>query len=380
MRPSSSVLNYLNRVLEHCVDPQRGFSRAVFLLGFLTLIFLVQSGVAQNPPSASTPRPPGAGSAQTAPQSQNPPQQPPPSQQLSTTVPEATKLMVDFQNTLTGAASNYQSFLEKQEERHQKFLEWIYGLTSGFVAIGTAVVIFFNFKSRKDIKEIVDERINVQTDDEVRKAKKEAAEQMGEFKKILDGQIASAALKVTEFDNSIGEIKRFQEELKVNHERNIKIVVTLSRAWSVLVLPKPADDAKSEIQRIAERCRSVLEKFEEITEWLPTNRHIAILYGRLYIRLGDFNGAILVLDQALAKRDQANLDKDKDEDTAALLYNKACYINLKANLENDPSEKENLRILAWQAIQKSLLLRPKNLKEAINDSDFTGLTGGTRQW
>jgi hypothetical protein len=73
------------------------------------------------------------------------------------------KQLLDFQRTLSQSAKDHQDFLQAQEEQHQQFLEWCYRFTVGFfsgcvVLIGI-ILTGLHFKTRGDIKRMVDDRM-----------------------------------------------------------------------------------------------------------------------------------------------------------------------------------------------------------------------------
>jgi hypothetical protein len=363
-----------------------------FYLITLTIVLISQSCVAEGTALNVASPAPATISAPVTPstaQNQNPPQPQPAVQQPALPVLESTKLLLDFQKTLTDAAKNHQEFLEKKVEGHQKLLEGYYAITAGLlaiiVAIGTGIVAFFHFKSRKDIQELVNARIAATADAEILKVTNLVAEMKQTATTELEsfrGLLTPVQKEVANVRITLTEIATLQETLKVNLDRNTKIVTTLSQTWSVLSLPEPPKEDSKEIERIIARRRDVLEELNKIAEWLPTNRHVAIFQGRLHVCLGDLDNAIKVLDTVLERRE---LDKElrKDADQADLLYNKACYINRKANLEKDKGNttaEEVLRQHSWKVITESIKLKIANLQEAINDRDLNGLANPSRRW
>lgn len=98
-------------------------------------------------------------------------------------------------------------------------------------------------------------------------------------------------------------------------------------------------------------------------------RTVAILLGRLYRELGDLDGAIAQLDKSLLLRRERQIPAGIDD--ADLLFNKACYLNLKSRQMQSPEESKRLRGSALATLKLSIALKRENAVDATTDSDLT---------
>jgi len=323
------------------------------------------------PPSAA------AGPAQSP--LQIPMPQPPPGQQPMPVL-ESTKLLVDFQKTLTEAAKNHQDFLEKQVETHEKLLEWCYVLSSGIlciiVAFGTGAVTFFHFNSKREIEKVVAKRVAEQVDQDISKAQAAVQAQIRAMKLDAEKEVEEFRSLLREKEKAIQtKVADLATTFKGDIDSIVHLVGVLAHACAVLA-QAPSGNPK-ENERTDQERRQVLRSLEAMGEWAPTNRIIGIFRGRLHVQLGDHDAAIKALDEVLTKRNQ--LGKNSPEDDSALLYNKACYLNNKANnAKGEASEK--LHAEAWETLKAAIRLWPQNLAEAQQDPDLEDVTGPTRKW
>lgn len=96
----------------------------------------------------------------------------------------------------------------------------------------------------------------------------------------------------------------------------------------------------------------------------PTVRNVGLILGRLYRWSNDLRRAIDVLTQVINARRAAGIADN--EDTAAILYNRACYHALISDRANGEDHKAQ----AFADLRQSVLLDPKNEAEAKQDADF----------
>jgi hypothetical protein len=125
---------------------------------------------------------------------------------------------------------------------------------------------------------------------------------------------------------------------------------------------------KSEIEHAKQGLIELLDK-------VPKARRAAIYLARIrHEKDKDFDGAIAALSDFLEK----NEDTDTPTvDIADVLYNKACYLALKAahlQTEGAASEAiEDLRKEAVLALERSISLLPANADDAAGDQDLSSL-------
>ena len=106
----------------------------------------------------------------------------------------------------------------------------------------------------------------------------------------------------------------------------------------------------------------------------PGDRQIGILRGRVFQKWKGYESAVDSITEVLRQRDNAG--KPKDQDYAALLFNRACYRNRNAeDLEKagKQTEAENLRAEAYKDVKESCHWDPANTEESKSDKDLTTL-------
>jgi len=171
------------------------------------------------------------------------------------------------------------------------------------------------------------------------------------------------AMRSAQRANNLDELERKVESGDINNTSLQDALDVLRFALSHFEQPQKTFEP-STIRLAIERSKKCLELF-------PTHRTLAILVGRLHRELNDYDSAIRVLEQFLenAKR----VGSVPELDISAILYNLACYKNLKANQMENREESESLRQDAWEALKKSCRIDPLNRDEAKEDDDFKSL-------
>lgn len=168
------------------------------------------------------------------------------------------------------------------------------------------------------------------------------------------------------------KMRKQLEEQAEKHGKLIEAVTTLTAA-----LREP-DEPAGHFQSVAQEA---MKKAEAATQLFPTDRQLGILTGRLLRRLEGYDAAISILSQFISgfKRE----GKANSADFAALLYNRACYKNRKAEEAQIRGEAdvEKIRSEAWEDLKNSCALDLTNKEEAQNDPDLQTLpNGSTRTW
>lgn len=124
-------------------------------------------------------------------------------------------------------------------------------------------------------------------------------------------------------------------------------------------------------KRIDELLREAVLKLEAVRKWCSSDRQVGMLLGRLLRHQGKVDDAIRVLSEVVDARKREGLIDD--DDMADLLYNRACYWNLRARAPAHTEEQQTLRAEAWADLKESCSLSPSNLDEATADEDLTDL-------
>ncbi len=122
---------------------------------------------------------------------------------------------------------------------------------------------------------------------------------------------------------------------------------------------------KAEIQGALERVRASLNDY-------PTDRTAGIIAARLLRNLRRLPEAIVQLTTVLDTRNKSGIQENSD--TAALLFNRACYRNILADtLGEVPDQQVALKTLAEQDLLNCGKLVPDDLIAALTDDDLTSL-------
>lgn len=98
-------------------------------------------------------------------------------------------------------------------------------------------------------------------------------------------------------------------------------------------------------------------------------RTVAILLGRLYRVLGDYDGAIAHLKDCLKLRRDRGIPENEDD--ADILYNVACYLNLSARKEEDAAKAKGTRQEALEVLKQSIQISQRNAGDSLYDKDLT---------
>jgi len=124
--------------------------------------------------------------------------------------------------------------------------------------------------------------------------------------------------------------------------------------------------------------RLAMQRSKECQKLFPVHRTLGIYMGRLAVAMGSLDQAIDILQQFIAAWETSG--EKLDRDYAALLYNLACYKNLRAEAlarENKNAEAEELRNRVWADLKRSILYDAENKTEAGTDSDLASLFNNT---
>lgn len=120
--------------------------------------------------------------------------------------------------------------------------------------------------------------------------------------------------------------------------------------------------------------KDAIKNLVSFREQFPTHRKLAIILGRLYKKLEEFDDAINVLTVFLRNKEKKN---EIDIDYAAALYNRACYNTLAyaeaAKIKRPSVSHYQLKTNALEDLRKTVGLNPDHKKDAAEDKDFDSI-------
>lgn len=184
-----------------------------------------------------------------------------------------------------------------------------------------------------------------------------------------EGQVHKAQALVATLEQEIKDINERQDALeRKKNEEYIKIAALL--AYGFYTSHKDINPASR---------RDALNQLKRVLPKIPYSRRVGILVGRLHAFFGEYKEAIEVLNGVMRQRDE--LKYTPDEDYAALLYNCACYLNLRANKATTPEELTMVagwREESWTKLKLSVSFDEENYDQATKESDFDSLWDAAR--
>ncbi|GAA5128156.1 hypothetical protein GCM10023212_34290 [Luteolibacter yonseiensis] len=222
--------------------------------------------------------------------------------------------------------------------------------------LGGVIFGLLNWKNSKEIRDQVNARFGDQVD-------KIVADKITKF----DGDLNSYRVKLEDAFRQLTELKTAKEEITGQlaglTERCADMAYIL--AYSFSALENDPNDPGWQNAR-----RDCIVQLNELRCDLPHWRRVGILLGRLHKSFDDHESAVKVLTEVIDARNQRRLPPD--EDHAALLFNRACYRNMQADIV-DKAQSDKLKKEAWEDLKHAILLNPNDLQEASDDSDLETL-------
>lgn len=179
--------------------------------------------------------------------------------------------------------------------------------------------------------------------------------------------------------------KRVDEQLEAMRKETLRQLDALvdcasvvGHATVVLGALEEASTPEEKVQSAQENCPQIAMRLEALHRTMPTSRTLAIFVGRVTRAMGNLKKAIALLDETIEAREADGLGNSVDQ--AAVLYNKACYLNLLA-AQVEQNEQEKLRQQAWEVLRECVKRSESDLREAQEDPDFDGITSPpARDW
>jgi hypothetical protein len=279
------------------------------------------------------------------------------------------KQMVDFEKTLTENARAESASLSDQADKHRSLLEFYYRVTLGFLALCASVLAFIFAKNIVEAKDIINTAVE------------------SEIKRLVRSSVNTS---IAQFKDELEKIKldgaNAVKKIEYTHDRRVIIWISSIIARAYIVLDHepirnpdstdPVNLERREDKRLDEERLDVISDLNEIqTKWKEeTNRTIAIVLGRLYKLAHQFAKASAELEKVLNKMNSA--DQDYIRDSADLLFNQACYLNLQADeneIMQDEIKREELKDAAWKLLKRSVESRKANKELAKTDLDLKSL-------
>ena len=303
---------------------------------------------------------------------------PPPAQGLAqqpVPILDLEKQLIDFQNSLYKAAQDHEAAIRLQESDFQNNLENCYRIVTIILAVVLGIFAFFNIKSNRDVKRTVKQRIIEASERELELAMTDVKDEAEKLKTTAYAAIKKINIHIKDVE---GRVSNLKEQFKIDNRSIILLSSILARAHAILNRHESKD--QKEIAEDQQERRDVICLLKDIQKWAPTNRVIVVIIGRLYKQLDDLDSAIKELHEVIVLRIDSEETTDPIDDSD-LLFNKACYMNLRASKQATPDLVEKHRKLAWSTLEKSIKIHSDNLRFAKADSDFHDLIcPGLRHW
>lgn len=160
--------------------------------------------------------------------------------------------------------------------------------------------------------------------------------------------------------NRLWELEEKVQELQPEAE------VAIALAYAMAIMSHKHDDDPA----AGKPREKAVQYLERARKRVPGSREVGILLGRVLRRQKQLDRAIQVLTEVIGARAAAG--QGSDPDTAALLYNRACYHNLAARSAIG-AEQEQLRKRARDDLRRALELSPEERAGAAKDDDLKEL-------
>lgn len=171
---------------------------------------------------------------------------------------------------------------------------------------------------------------------------------------------------------------KLRKELAEEEEKRNKLAEAITALTAALSESPTVDQRTARFQPMANEAK---KKASIARQHFPTSRQLAILLGRLTVQLEGYDSAAALLSRFIA--DFKREAQTSTPDFAALLFNRACYKNRKAEQEEakNAADAERLRGEAWEDLKTSCQIDPPNKDEAKNDPDLASLPNAKeRRW
>jgi hypothetical protein len=114
-----------------------------------------------------------------------------------------------------------------------------------------------------------------------------------------------------------------------------------------------------------------LNRLVDARKEAPDHRSAAIVLANLYQLKGDLPKSVETVTDTL--RAMKERKTENDDDVAALLYNRTCYLAGLLEQTHDPAERTQLEQRVYDDLARSFELDPKNAEEAEHDPDLEGV-------
>jgi tetratricopeptide (TPR) repeat protein len=260
---------------------------------------------------------------------------------------------VEYQRVLMEQSKSYQEFLRTETDRHETYLEKLFQKVEWLVGIALsallAITTWLGWNTQRDVKRQFERQFGSKVDSII-----------GERLKGVRNEMKNAAFK---HNSAVEDLKSYT---KRELDDVAEFASIMAHASYVIHLPPPKDEDEKTLQ---EKMRvETAERLEPIQQKVPAHRTSAIFLGLLFREMKELKKAIAVLEKTIAAREQRGMDNNRDH--AAVLYNKACYLNVLARKASNARESERLREEAWRDLSKCVQLSPADLEEAKLDEDL----------
>jgi hypothetical protein len=186
---------------------------------------------------------------------------------------------------------------------------------------------------------------------------------------IIAGYIGFQVLKRLA-DRLDKQLEQMEQRVGEKIERETTIVTEFTEAINIagIVLLKKREDRTADPAR-----REALDRLNSALKDYPHNRQLCIYVGRLMRALGETEMAVKFLGERIEARRLHRIPEGQD--TADLLYNRACYLNELRRGEKNAERKEALKKQALADLEASVKIFPENREAAQHDVDLADLIG-----
>lgn len=291
-------------------------------------------------------------------------------QQVAPGIPvlDSTRLLIDFQKSLSDEAKQHEDFLEKLTDRHQALIERYYLITTSVIAglatIFTGLVSFFGFKTFKQIDSVVTKRITEKADQQIAEATSKVQQQVTSFEQQVSG-----------FSAQVASVAQRQDEQQRESERHAQIKRRLDMA-NFAIASSPSDlSYKAHLTQAVATASKCIEED-------PVHAPSSAVKGLALIRLERIDEAIAELERCLKARKDAGMERGSQDGN--LFYNLACYQSMRAKklAEGGKTEEaERQWAEAWENLKQDVLkLNPEDWEAAKVDRQLESIVSPKRQW
>lgn len=271
----------------------------------------------------------------------------------------------DYTTALLAEAERHRIYIDKDAERHLKFM--LYGPPILATILSAIAALFFKYASKKEFQNVASQMMMDQ--------RKEARTVMESFRseieakvKLAENEVAAIRAVTDEGKNTISECSKTLGNLQNAMKPMAEAYGLMSTMLTALVLSDVNEHGAILLEKAEETAEEFLAKDYIIYLNDEMFRVTSLLLGRVKkTRNNSAAEGLAILERALS---QWSVQNRKDPiHKAAIIYNKACYLNIESKFKEDQTQKNRLRLQAMDTLLEACTLDSKNILEAIDDPD-----------